>query len=670
MEPALETARSNAHRVTPDVPVIPPQSSKPISILLFLLLTGLACRIYDLGKLPLWGDEAESSINALTILQKGVPADRYQGHLLFQDWMIQHWPDNPEFEFRDISFSDRHVVVYHGWLPLYSIALSFRLFGISSSPAAMLRPQYDEAERLRRTIAARLPSVFFGILCIIGFYLAGCRLQGRETGLVAALMATFLAVNIYDSQTARYYAATAAGVIFCIWATLAMLQSARWRDFLIGSILFSLLFYTHMVAFAAACLMWAIVMAFRANEWRAIAPKALLFVGVIAGLCTPWLIDTDYFRFSGEIPKAWKLLKLPGDLIVVRLLLKEFGFIVAMGAMLAAAVIVLRRRVSPRITEPFESKKTSFVFVYLWLLVSYLAFFFTMPPSSFGVSRLSPLLVPPTLLFLAMILCSVAAILTKRNVFALAAMGAIAFVLMANWRHPDNVRLAKLGIAEPADIVPPTHYVNMAVEYLRTAPIDESTKLYAPPDMDFILTFYTGMFVQNIAPVRKSYLDNYPGDIILFADGAFWRTGPVRPDRLLNAARTAGQELSARQALDFSCELSTLDFRAEHARNGAQVIPAVAPVPRFVNDLWKEQQEQTREWARNSWRWYPTQFPLFRKVELRDNSEWWLHYNYALVDPDQRRIHPNYENRLRKATLTVLPCSDLVVYYSPGLQRN
>ena len=157
MEPALEDIRSNAHRIATGEEVARSQSSAHIWVLSFLLLTGLACRIYDLGRLPLWGDEAESSINALTILQKGVPADRYQGHLLFQDWMIQPSPDNPEFEFRDISFSDRHVVVYHGWLPLYSIALSFRLFGITSSPAGMLRPQYDEAQRLRRTIAARVP---------------------------------------------------------------------------------------------------------------------------------------------------------------------------------------------------------------------------------------------------------------------------------------------------------------------------------------------------------------------------------------------------------------------------------------------------------------------------------------------------------------------------------
>src|SRR5215469_2149750 len=109
MGTALDSTLPNADHIAPGTPVAHSQSFTHIWILSFLLLTGLACRIYDLGRLPLWGDEAESSINALTILQKGVPADRYQGQPFFENWMVRPWPDNPEFEFRDISYSDRNV---------------------------------------------------------------------------------------------------------------------------------------------------------------------------------------------------------------------------------------------------------------------------------------------------------------------------------------------------------------------------------------------------------------------------------------------------------------------------------------------------------------------------------------------------------------------------------
>ena len=45
--------------------------------------------------------------------------------------------------------------------------------------------------------------------------------------------------------------------------------------------------------------------------------------------------------------------------------------------------------------------------------------------------------------------------------------------------------------------------------------LEAGTKLYAFPNSHLLLTYYLGLPVQSIAPVRKSFLDEYPGDIIL-----------------------------------------------------------------------------------------------------------------------------------------------------------
>jgi hypothetical protein len=669
MSASVETTRpapgtdSVLHVARPRIPT-------HIWILSLIMLAGLACRLFDLSRLPLWSDEAESSINALTILEKGVPADSYQGNPLYENWMVRIWPDNPEYEFRDISYSDRKMAVYHSWLPLYSIAFSFRLLGITAGPSGALRPQYGSAERRWRSIAARVPSVFFGTLCILGFYLAGVRLRDRQTGLLAAFLAAFLAIHISYSQTARYYAASAAAITFCFWATLAMRQSARWRDFLFGSFLFSLLFYTHLLAFAVAFLMWAIAMATRVREWRLIGSKVVVFLLGVAGLCTPWLIATDFLHYNSQIPRAWKRLNLPGDLIIGHLLFSEFGFVLLIGIILAGAAAIRRGRMSARFVAPLRRYEAALVFSYLWLILSYFVFFFNIPAPSFIVGRLSLVLLPATLLIVAMIFCSVAAIVSKRNAPFLATIGAVAFILISNWRHPHNLRLATLGLTEADDILPPTHLVDTAVEYLRTMPINGATRLFASPDMQFVLTFYTGMLVQSIVPVRKQYLDDYPGDIILFSSEAFWRTGPVSPDRLHKAAIAVGRELSAQDALDLSCRLSSLAFRSQQAAKVSRVVPPLAPVPPFAASLWAAQQKDSPEWFRGTYSWFPGQFLLFRDFEIRDSSEWWLDYFYALVGPEQRRAHPNYENRIRNATLTVLPCADLVAYYSPGNLRT
>jgi hypothetical protein len=177
------------------------------------------------------------------------------------------------------------------------------------------------------------------------------------------------------------------------------------------------------------------------------------------------------------------------------------------------------------------------------------------------------------------------------------------------------------------------------------------------------------MFIQSVVPVRKSYLDNYPGDIIFFSNVPFWRTGPLTSGLLREAARNAGSELSAGDALELSCRLSSQDFRSEEGAKVARVVPPVTPVPAFAAGLWKQQQEEFPEWFRSYYRWL-SGFPLFRDFKATNASDWWIQYFYALVNPQQRRANPNYENRIRNATLTVLPCADLVVYYSPGIQRK
>ncbi|MBV8846641.1 MAG: glycosyltransferase family 39 protein [Bryobacterales bacterium] len=637
-----------------------------LRLLLILIVVGLACRIYDLGRLPLWSDEAESSINALTILERGVPADTYQGHPIYENWMVKPWPGNSEFEFRDISYNDRGVAVYHAWLPLYSIALSFRLLGITPARAGAMRPQYSAAERQRRTIAARLPSVLFGMLCILGFYLAGSRLQSRGTGLIAAFLATFLALHISYSQTARYYAATTMLITFCIWAILAMTQSGRWRDFLIGSFLFSLLFYTHLLAFAVACLMWAVAMATRLNQWRTIGPKVVVFASCIAGLCAPWLLGTNFLRYSAGVPRAWRLLSLPSELILSRKLLSA-GIVLIGGAALASAATVFKGRVPARFEAAFEPYKLSFVFVYLWTILGYFVFFFSIPAPSLAVNRVLLVVGPATLLIIAMVLRSIAAAVCRKNVLLFTGIGATAFLSIFNSRHSYDVRLATpLEFLKPADVVERNHHVDAAVEYLRTAPVEASTKLFASPDMQLVLTFYTGMFIQSIVPVRKSYLDGYPGDIIFFSTVPFWRMGPLTSDLLRTAARNVGSDLSVRDSLELSCRLSSQDFRSEEGAKVARVVPPVTPVPPFAAGLWKQQQEEFPEWFRNNYMWFPSQFPLFREFKATNASDWWFQYYYALVNPEQRRSHPNYENRIHNATLTVLPCADLVVYYSPG----
>src|SRR5690349_16267999 len=107
-----------------------PRKGGAVVIFALILALSAALRVRDIAAKPPTGDESESSINALTILQHGVPMDRYLGIPIFENTLTEFSPDDPEYEFRDSSYSRRHVAIYYGWVPLYCMAASLKAFGI------------------------------------------------------------------------------------------------------------------------------------------------------------------------------------------------------------------------------------------------------------------------------------------------------------------------------------------------------------------------------------------------------------------------------------------------------------------------------------------------------------------------------------------------------------
>jgi hypothetical protein len=128
-----------------------------------LVLSAVALRGYRLGSPQLGVDEAESALNALTIVADGVPGAYFLGEPLYENTLARPWPGNPEYEFRDLSYSDRGLAIYHGWLPLYSIAAAFRLAGVTPEAARHGTPVRDasEAELDYWTVVPRLPTLAF-----------------------------------------------------------------------------------------------------------------------------------------------------------------------------------------------------------------------------------------------------------------------------------------------------------------------------------------------------------------------------------------------------------------------------------------------------------------------------------------------------------------------------
>lgn len=74
------------------------------------------------------------------------------------------------------------------------------------------------------------------------------------------------------------------------------------------------------------------------------------------------------------------------------------------------------------------------------------------------------------------------------------------------------------------------HAVVRALARMRKA---VNTKWYARPSANLVLTFYTGLPIQSIAPVRREFLDSFPGTVV-FITGARTELVTRTPDSSLS----------------------------------------------------------------------------------------------------------------------------------------
>ena len=636
--------------------------------LLIILAVALAARVSTLAQLPLWVDEAESSINAFSILESGVPKDQYVGMPVYENTLIVPWSESKEYEFKDSSYSENGLVLYHGWVPLYAIAASFRLFHIEPAWKGAMAPQYTVVERRRMTNAARLPGVLFGVLSIGGLYLAALRLHSRNAAFVAAIIGSLLSVHITFSQQARYYAATLAGSAFAAWSLERMYVRGRWRDYLAGSIIFTFLFYTHLLSFAIVCVVWFssqvyawMQSRFDPRRTRARLIQCAAFCIILATLSAPWVVATGFLRHVAAIPAAWRLMHFPRDLIIVRAFESEFGVLI-LGALLLLALGTLfpQSRLILRLFRPFRHHSTSFVLLYLWLAIGYLGFLFGMPAASLFLARFAMMLLIPVILLISMIVCCLGEVVKPKRPEYAAFVGALAFLAVSNVVHP---------FPSATKVTRENNDLDSAIDYLRDANLSASTLIFATPNDHLVLTFYTGMPIQSIAPVRKDFLDSYPGPVLLLEKDNVRLPSSILVGQLRRAAKEAGHPVGREQATSIACEIASNERRNDLAGHVAAIQPWPTPVPMWAGRVVESYRNAERDQIKKvNWR-ARSGPPFFENAYITSQFDWWNTFFYAFSGAAWRKRNPNFSDRIRNATATILGCSDWTAVYSPAPQR-
>jgi len=617
-----------------------------------IIAIAVAFRAADLDSVPFWVDEAESSINALTILQNGYPTDTYLGLPIYENIPVEHWSESQEYEFRDSSYSKKHFAIYHGWLPLYAIAGSFALHGVRADKVdGQWSIRHDLAEQKRRTRAARLPGVIFGGLFLLIAFIGGKVFYGREAAWAALLIGSFLPWHVMLSREARYYSAQITLTTACCILLWLMMQKCSWKRVWPAAIVFTLLFYTHILSFCTGLLTFALIIPWMLKQNRQALPKILGFGALLAVGTLPWIIGTGFYREQSHIPRALSLLKLPADLALYRPL-TEFNFILgSLVVVLVGVVMLLRSRLSARLSDPLLRLAPVLLFLGTWAACGYVCFLLFMPASSFAAGRLNLSYWGPLFLLESAVYAAIARVLVPRaSIIAAPALMLLIFLARGNSLTTTGWNSGQHWAANEA-----------IFHQLEAMHLSRNTKMYAAPNDHLIFTFYSGLPVQDITPVRKSYLDSYRGDIVYIEPRFSVETDVLTPERVRQAALIDGTVLSLCQAEQWSMLLTTRDYRENMTKMlGAKVLPQLETLPPFAQQLLSA----NRRSISDMFFAFEYEF-LIRGFEVRTWADWRSILKYRFVNPSAHRgANTNYAERFRGADAAILPQIDTAIYLS------
>jgi len=546
------------------------------------------------------------------------------------------------------------LAIYHGWLPLYSIAASFKAFGIEpDTDTTNLTPIHDRAAMRRRTVAARLPAVAFGVVFLVILFMAGKEMYGADAGWAALISAAIAVPMVNIARQARYYSLTACLSAGCCLAAWRMYARGRYRDFVVAGVTYALLFHTHLLTFAIAsaslCLLLPLILKTHEHALR----KLFLFGAIVAALTVPWLLMTGFLGAAQTVPKAVHTMKLPHDLIAWPLKYWEISSVMLAG-MVWIALLNFRPKWFPtRVTEPFFRNRAAFFFLSGWILLGFFMFMLMIPAASLFFQRLYLGAVGPGIILGAILFVGTGRAIGGRLAVSLACIAFVAFAYVNTkagywWeRHlVDEQRLADL------------------MDNLNRLPLLPGTRVYATPNDHLTITFYTGIPVQSIAPIRKSFLDSYSGDIVLV--DCMIHTYQVTEEMVRHTAERYQTVESDARVAAMTEKLNILAGARKIRSQVNSVVPLEGTLPPYASAL-LDWQMTVSPLEGSRYDFVYNNPAMFRGFKFNDFGMWWQIFFYRFVNPEQRIGDGlNYATRMRRGEARVLPTL-WTIYWSPGL---
>jgi hypothetical protein len=625
-------------------------------VAVLVLAVAAILRIGYMDHEPLWVDEAESSINALSILEHGYPSSEFLGIPIYENMLVRQWPEHPEYEFRDISYSDKGMAVYHGWLPLYVMAASFEAFGVQApSPAPGWQIDIDLARFRYQTVAARAPSLLFGLAFVLFMGLAAGALAGADAALAAVVLTGLSASLLETTFQARYYAATLAFGALGALTLWRVASRGSAGDFARHAAVLLLLFFTNM--FAVMNLLAATTVAVaRASDARTAWRRYACCLAALAVAVAPWLIATGYVQHLPNVPSGRLLVRLPDDLVqYVERRLYHLAVFATGAAWLWLAWVRHGAALPERLREPWQRHRWQYVLLSTWMAAATGTYFLLSPPASLFPQRLSVALFVPGFLFMSMVLADAARTVSPHRSTWLAPALAVLY-------------LATGGLLQ-YQTRPPFAFekIGWTFEVLNGLHLQPDARVYASPSSNNVLMFYAGKPIQSLAPVRRSFLESYPGEVVYVEQQLNWEFAGPTSSTIRRAAKDLGAMPSDAEVESLRRQLSTRFARERTRSRVAAVVPELEPLSPLAAATMRRTRDRAQRMVEGEEQlWREWDFPFARGFSVRTGADWWQVFFYRLVDPVARGgAGLNAARRLKAGSAHFLPAANRVFFYSP-----
>jgi hypothetical protein len=390
----------------------------------------------------------------------------------------------------------------------------------------------------------------------------------------------------------------------------------------------------------------------RQENWL---PKSLAAAGVAGVLILPWAVLSGFLTAASRVPKANALFESPAkwfEYIAARP--EPLAFVVIVALAVGLSLLPARWLGRWRVSGLLRRHAAIYGFLLGWAALAYAAFHVLVPAASFFVDRLAMVVWPPVGLLIGLFVGDVSSVVTRRFASPLAVAVTIAFLQGAH----------RLVLPEALPDVSFVNAIAPVITDLEDVAFEPGTRFYATPNNHFVWTYYTGLPVQSVAPVRRSFFASRNKPVVFIEAQLSLQYPDPRWVRALE--EVAGHPVSPEEAARDADRIWTSQAVADLKTRGLAP-QAAAPLPDYLLPLDAQHRELSRirvseEFARVD------AMPIFAGLEMDHVNDVWLGFFYRFVNPESR-VGPNLNifPLLHAARMQFAPPAGVVIYFcDPG----